>query len=69
MLDRVINYTDFEEANDPYGEHDFGIFELDGEKYFFKSDYYRPDMLHLSDDPSDSSKTRRFLTIMFACEY
>jgi hypothetical protein len=26
--------------NDPYGEHDFGSFELAGEKFFWKIDYY-----------------------------
>jgi len=36
----VRDFADFSEANDPYGEHDFGSFELDGEKFFWKIDYY-----------------------------
>ena len=27
----VRTFSDFSEDNDPHGEHDFGIFELDGE--------------------------------------
>jgi Protein of unknown function (DUF3768) len=33
-------YDDFCHANDPYEEHDFGSFEVDGHKIFFKIDYY-----------------------------
>jgi len=31
---------DFCQANDPYGEHDFGSFEADGQRIFFKIDYF-----------------------------
>jgi hypothetical protein len=36
----IRNYDDFCHANDPYEEHDFGSFEADGHKIFFKIDYY-----------------------------
>ena len=32
-------YDDFCHANDPYGEHDFGSFEANGQQIFFKIDY------------------------------
>ena len=35
-------YDDFCHANDPYEEHDFGSFEIDGHTIFFKIDYYAP---------------------------
>ena len=56
-------------SNDPHGEHDFGSFELAGETYFFKVDYYSPDLQGGSEDPADPEKTTRVLTIMRADEY
>ena len=68
-LERVRQFDEFDADNDPHKEHDFGSFELDGEKYFFKIDYYSPDMQGGSEDPSDPQKTTRVLTIMRADEY
>src|ERR1700730_820644 len=50
---------DFDVDNDPRHEHDMAFFELDGERYFCKFDYYAPDMQHGADDPSDIEKTMR----------
>jgi Protein of unknown function (DUF3768) len=66
---KVQNFADFNENNDPYGEHDFGCFEVAGEKFFWKIDYYNMDMTGGSEDPSDPEQTTRVLTIMFAGEY
>ena len=63
----VRDYTDFNEDNDPYGEHDFGSFELSGTKFFWKIDYYQADTDTWC-DPLDPS-CRRVLTIMKAEEY
>ena len=49
----VTTFTDFSPDNDPHKEHDFGSFECEGEKCFWKIDYYSPDMQHGSEDPSD----------------
>jgi hypothetical protein len=65
----VQRFTDFSADNDPYGEHDFGSFEVAGEKFFWKIDYYDHDMMLGSEDPADPEKTTRVLTIMFADEY
>jgi Protein of unknown function (DUF3768) len=62
-------FTDFNPDNDPYGEHDFGAFEVDGHRLFFKIDAYAPDMQHGSEDPTDPAKTVRVLTLMLADEY
>ena len=35
----VRDYTDFNEDNDPYGEHDFGSLKVAGQKIFWKTDY------------------------------
>lgn len=37
---RVRDFSDFTEDNVPYGEHDFGSFEILGTKIFWKIDYY-----------------------------
>ena len=65
----VVSYEDFSEDNDPYGEHDFGAFDIDGQKLFWKIDYYGTDLKFGSPDPSDPSATRRVLTILLASEY
>lgn len=69
VLARVRTFDEFNRDNDPHGEHDFGSFECEGEKFFFKLDYYAPDMEHGSEDPSDPKQTTRVLTIMLADEY
>lgn len=63
----VRDYADFNEDNDPYGEHDFGSFELSGTKFFWKIDYYQQDTDTWC-DPLDRD-CRRVLTIMKADEY
>ena len=65
----VRAFSEFGEDNDPHGEHDFGSFEVAGEKFFWKIDYYDRDCRFGSEDPSDPDKTTRVLTIMFADEY
>jgi len=71
ILERVRNYADFGENNDPYGEHDFGSLMIHGEpdRIFWKIDYYDKSMSEGSLDPSDPSLTTRVLTIMRASEY
>jgi hypothetical protein len=62
-------YDDFCHANDPYEEHDFGSFEVDGHTIFFKIDYYDKVLAGHSPDPTDPSVTERVITIMLAEEY
>lgn len=69
ITEAVKNYDKFTEDSDPYGEHDFGSFEIDGHKLFWKIDYYAPDMMHGSEDASNPDVTTRVLTIMLAEEY
>jgi hypothetical protein len=62
-------YDDFCHANDPHEEHDFGAFDAEGNRIFFKIDYYDPTLTVHSRDPSDPSVTKRVITIMLAEEY
>ena len=64
-----MEFNTFTEANDPYSEHDFGAVEMDGERYFFKIDYYDLAMEMGSEAAADPSLTRRVLTILRADEY
>jgi len=45
--------------NDPYEEHDFGAFDVDGHTIFFKIDYYDPTLTYGSNDPADPTVTHR----------
>jgi hypothetical protein len=69
VLDKVRNFDAFTPGDDPYGEHDFGAFDHEGEQVYFKIDYYARDGEHLSENPADPSQTKRVLTIIFASEY
>jgi hypothetical protein len=67
---QVVTFTDFTGHNDPHQEHDFGAFELDGQRLFWKVDYFDkrdPDLG--AEDPSDEATTERVLTLMLADEY
>jgi Protein of unknown function (DUF3768) len=69
VLLAVQSFDEFTADNDPHREHDFGSFEIQGESYFFKIDYFALDMIGGSEDPADPEKTTRVLTIMRADEY
>ena len=69
VLLAVQSFSNFTKDNDPHREHDFGNFNVEGETYFFKVDYYALDMEGGSEDPADPNVTARVLTIMRADEY
>ena len=69
IVKTIAVYDDFCHANDPYEEHDFGSFEVDGHTIFFKIDYYDSTLTVHSPDPSDPAVTKRVITIMLAEEY
>ena len=64
---RVRDFAEFNEDNDPYGEHDFGSFTVSGVKIFWKIDYYDENLSKWC-DPLDPD-CQRVLTIMLAEEY
>ena len=69
IVKTIAVYDDFCHANDPYEEHDFGSFEVDGHTIFLKIDYYDKALAFHSSDPADRSVTERVITIMLAEEY
>jgi hypothetical protein len=69
LVKTIAVFDDFCHANDPYEEHDFGSFEVDGHAVMFKIDYYDRTLTHHSPNPADPSVTARVITIMLAQEY
>ena len=69
ILQKICSFNEFTKANDPYGEHNFGIFTHNGENIMFKIDYYNKTYDRMSDDPSNPDITNRVMTIMCADVY
>ena len=65
----VQAFEGFSADNDPHAEHDFGSFDLAGQKFFWKIDYYDQTLQFGSDNPADPTVTVRVLTVMLAEEY
>jgi hypothetical protein len=62
--ERVMAFDTFTADNDPYGEHDFGSLDYEGQRIFWKIDYYDRASFGTgcemsSDDPTDPAKTAR----------
>ena len=69
IFEQIRDFDAFTPDNDPYGEHDFGAVECQGERALFKIDYYDKTMDYGSEDPADPEKTTRVLTVMKPSEY
>ena len=69
IINKVRNFDDFDEDNNPYGEKDFGAFTFKGKKIFWKIDYHDNKFLFLSPNACKPRLTNRVMTIMYADEY
>jgi hypothetical protein len=69
IREAVETFSAFTPDNDPYGEHDCAVVDVEGLRVIWKIDYYDLKYEFASDDPSDPAQTRRVLTIMLASEY
>ena len=69
LVEKVQSFSQFPGADDPYGEHDFGAFEDEGVRFFWKIDLYDQTMKFGSPDAADPAVTVRVLTVMRADEY
>ena len=71
VLAKLKAYSVFSKENDPYGEHDFGSFEFEGQKLFWKIDYFEKGTEYMAgaENPEGCATTDRVLTIMLAEEY
>ena len=62
VLLAVRDFDNFKTGDDPYGEHDVAVIELDGQKFYWKIDCYDENFEYGGD-------VNRLLTIMLASEY
>ncbi|AEG50221.1 hypothetical protein Sphch_2574 [Sphingobium chlorophenolicum L-1] len=69
ILDAVRCFEDFTDDNDPYREHDLGLFRHRGERIMWKIDYFDKDRCYASSDPTNPELTARVLTVLYASEY
>jgi Protein of unknown function (DUF3768) len=65
----VQAFTVFTKDNDPYDEHDWAGFTLNGQLFFLTIDYHDETCTYRSKDPCDELVTTRVLTLMLAQEY
>jgi len=64
----VATFTAFTADNDPWGEHDCATFEVRGERFIWKIDYYADENLTFGAEDA-STACYRVLTIMRASDY
>ena len=73
LIQKVIDFDDFSAENDPWREHDFGMVLQNGERYFYKIDYFdkepQPDAEGKYLYAENLSEVRRVLTLLHASEY
>lgn len=67
LAEAVHNFDSFSGDNDPYGEHDFGSLQFEGQTVFWKIDYYDQSLSYWC-DPLDEN-CRRVMTVMLAEDY
>lgn len=65
----IAAFDDFSDANDPYGEHDFGAVTIGASRLFWKIDYYDQSLTSVAVDPASETGCVRVLTVMLAEEY
>jgi hypothetical protein len=69
LVKAIATFDDFCIANDPHGEHDFGLFDFEGSSIIFKIEYFDANFEFGSPDPADPAVTQRVITLMLAEEY
>ncbi len=69
MMEAIRTFEGFCEEQDPFGEHDLGSIKDEGERFFWKIDYFDPSMRFGSQDPANPAITLRVMTIMRPEEY
>jgi Protein of unknown function (DUF3768) len=69
LVQAIAAFDQFNGDNDPHSEHDFGAIDFEGNRIFWKIDYYDRSLEYGSEDPANPNITARVMTIMLAEEY
>lgn len=69
IVEKVRLFDNFNESNDPYGEHDFGSFTHKDNKVYWKIDYIDPHLEYHPIEASDLNEQNRILTIMLSHDW
>lgn len=69
ILTTVREFSEFPPESDPWEEHDFGAFDYEEQRIFWKIDCYDLTKTMGSPNPANLGVTHRVLTIMLASEY
>ena len=69
ILKAVAAFSNFTADNDPWGEHDCAVIEIDGHSVIWKIDYYDRTQQFHSPDAANPKVTVRVLTVMLSHEY
>ena len=67
-LQAIKRFDNFNEINDPYAEHDFGVVVVGSDRVFWKIDYY-DHTLTSAGDPTDPASCVRVMTVLLPEEY
>ena len=69
IVQQIRRYNSFGSDTDTHGEHDFGSIEVNGQRIFWKIDYYGEDLASSAPDPANADITTRVMTIGLLAEY
>lgn len=69
----IQRFDDFNEDNDPYGDHSFGAVEItvgdETKTIWFKIDLYDWNLEYGAEDPTNLELTKRVMTVLFPSDY
>ncbi|MDE4140959.1 DUF3768 domain-containing protein [Phaeobacter gallaeciensis] len=69
IMTGVATFDGFTNDHDPFGEHDFGACRYDGQRIFWKIDYYNRDLSGGSENPANPQLTTRVMKVFLASEF
>lgn len=69
LIEALVAFDAFDADSDPYGLHEMGVLEIEGERVWFKFDLYDENYEYGAETPTDPKRTRRVLTLLFPSEY